>query len=57
MTVKELYLANSGWLADTKLKVLGTREGGLYEGVFIDMPDKIVSSRVVVFNDNTIIIS
>lgn len=55
MTVKELYFANDGWLPVTKLKVLGIREGGLYEGVFIDMPDKIVNSRVVVFNDRTII--
>ena len=57
MTVKELYLANDGWLSDTKLKVLGTREGVSYEGVFIDMPDKIVNSRVVVFNDHTIVIA
>ena len=57
MTVKELYFANNGWLSDTKLKVLGKREGVLYEGVFIDMPDKIVNSRVVVFNDHTILIS
>ena len=58
MTVKELYLANAGWLADTKFKVLGIREGGvLYEGGFIDMPDKIVNSRVAVFKDHTIVIS
>ena len=57
MTVKELYFANEGWLSDTKVKVLGIREGGLYEGVFIDMPDKIVNSRVVVFNDHTIVIA
>lgn len=57
MTVKELYFANDGWLPVTKLKVVGIREGVSYEGVFIDMPDKIVNSRVVVFNDKTIIIS
>lgn len=56
MTVKELYFANNGWLSDTKIKVLGKREGVLYEGVFIDMPDKIVNSRVVVFNDRTIVV-
>ena len=57
MTVKELYFANDGWLSDTKIKVLGTREGVLYDGVFINMPEKIVNSRVVVFNDHTIVIS
>ena len=56
MTVKELYFANDGWWSVTKLKVLGIREGVLYDGVFIDMPEKIVNSRVVVFNDHTIII-
>ena len=56
MTVKELYFANDGWLSDTKLKVLGNQEGVLYEGGFIDMPDKIVNSRVVFFNDHTIVI-
>ena len=61
MTVKELYFANEGWLSDTKIKVLGKcegflYEGVLYEGVFIDMPDKIVNSRVVVFKDHTIVI-
>ena len=56
MTVRELYFANDGWLSDTKLKVLGKREGFLYEGVFIDMPDKIINSRVVVFNEHTIVI-
>ena len=40
MTVKELYFANDGWLSDTKIKVLGIREGVLYEGVFINMPEK-----------------
>lgn len=57
MTVKELYFANNGWWSYTKIKVLGKGEGVLYEGVFIDMPDKIVNSRVVVFNDRTIIIA
>lgn len=57
MTVKELYFANDGWWSYTKIKVLGKGEGVLYEGVFIDMPSKIVNSRVVVFNDHTIVIA
>ena len=57
MTVNELFFANNGWLLDTKLKVLGKREGVLYEGVFINMPDKIANRRVIVFNDRTIIVS
>ena len=57
MTVKELYFANDGWLSDTKIKVLGKGDGVLYEGVFIDMPYTIVNSRVVVFNDHTIVIA
>lgn len=57
MTVKELYFANDGWRSGTKIKVLGKGEGVLYEGFFIDMPYKIVNSRVVVFNDHTIVIA
>lgn len=56
MTVKELFFANNSWRLETKLKVLGKREGGLYEGGFINMPDEIANRWVIVFNDNTIIV-